>query len=198
MPAPPYGSPSPYPDSPAAFLHSQFQIQTRRNEGRTLSTDIKTYSAPLFESGDFSLFQKQKSDKLSVAVEKVLSLFLFVEFEIICDNAGWMRAENTWIQTAECTFRRAGEEILGDLGAEFSKTKTPDAGVRIFNGAVRAEREFPLKILFLACIRGFVVLLILRNGDQNLLGRSPNTISVSSVSKYFRTFSSPMSQINSN
>ena len=90
---------------------------------------------------------------------KVLSLFLFVEFEIICDSAGWMRAENTWIQTAECTFRRAAEEILDDLGAEFSKTKTLGAGVRIFNGAVRAEREFPLKILFLACIQGFSVLL---------------------------------------
>ena len=77
---------------------------------------------------------------------------------------------------------------MGNFEAEFSKTKTPGAGVRIFNGAVRAEREFPLKILFLACIRGFVVLLILRNGDQNLLGRSPNTISVSSVSKYFRIF----------
>ncbi len=152
----------------------------------------------MFESGDFSLFQKQKSDKLSVAVDKVLSLFLFVEFEIICDSAGWMRAENTWIQTAECTFRRAAEEILVDFGAEFSKTKTLGAGVRIFNGAVRAEREFPLKILFLACIRGFVVLLILRNGDQNLPSRSPNTISVYSVSKYFRIFFSPVPQINSN
>ena len=78
------------------------------------------------------------------------------------------------------------------------KQKTLGTGVRIFNGAVRAEREFPLKILFLACIRGFVVLLILRNGDQNLLGRSTNTISVSSVSKYFRIFYSPMSQISSN
>ena len=77
---------------------------------------------------------------------------------------------------------------MGDFEAEFSKTKTLGAGVRIFNGAVRAEREFPLKILFLACIRGFVVLLILRNGDQNLLDRSTNTISVFSVSKYFRIF----------
>ena len=94
MPAPPYGSPSPYPDSPAAFLHSQFQIQTRRNEGKTLSTDTKLYSVQLFESGDFSLFQKQKSDKLSVATKKVLSLFLFIEFEIICDSAGWMKGEN--------------------------------------------------------------------------------------------------------
>ena len=89
---------------------------------------------------------------------------------------------------AGCAFRRAAEEILGDFGAEFSKTKALGAGVRIFNGAVRTEREFPLKILFLACIQGFVVLLILRNGDQNLLSRSPNTISVYSVSKYFQTF----------
>ena len=37
MPAPLYGSPSPYPDSPAAFLPPQFQIQRRRNEGRTLA-----------------------------------------------------------------------------------------------------------------------------------------------------------------
>ena len=37
MPAPLYGSPAPCPDSPAAFLHSQFQIQRRRNEGRTLA-----------------------------------------------------------------------------------------------------------------------------------------------------------------
>ena len=93
MPAPPYGSPSPYPYSPAAFSPLTISNSDRKTEDRTLSTDIKTYSAPLFESRDFSLFQKQKSDKLSVAVGKVLSLFLFVEF--ICDSAGWMRAENT-------------------------------------------------------------------------------------------------------
>ena len=67
-----------------------------------------------------------------------------------------MRAENAWIQTAGYAFRRADGEILGDFGAEFSKTKTLGAGVRIFNGAVRTEREFPLKILFLACIQGLV------------------------------------------
>ena len=99
-----------------------------------------------------------------------------------------MRAENTLIQTAGYAFRKAAGEILGDFGAEFSKTKTLGAGVRIFNGTVRTEREFPLKILFLACIQGFVVLLILRNGDQNLPSRFPNTISVYFVSKYFRTF----------
>ena len=44
---------------------------------------------------------------------------------------------------AGCAFRRAAEGILGDFGAEFSKTKTLGAGVGIFNGAVRAEREFP-------------------------------------------------------
>ena len=129
-------------------------------------------------------------DRQTVAiVEIVLSLFLFVEFEIISGSAGGMRAENSGIQTAGCAFRRADEEILGDFGAEFSKTKALGAGVRIFNGTVRAEREFPLKILFLACIQGFSVLLILRNGDQNLPGRSSNTTSVYSVSKYFRTFS---------
>ena len=95
MPAPLYGSPSPYPDSPAAFSPLTISNSDRKTEDRTLSTDIKTYSAPLFESGDFSLFQKQKSDELSVAAEKVLSLVLFVAFEIICDSAGWMRAENT-------------------------------------------------------------------------------------------------------
>ena len=73
-----------------------------------------------------------------------------------------MRAENAWIQTAGYAFRRAAGEILGDFGAEFSKTKTLGAGVRIFNGAVRTEREFPLKILFLACIgsvKNFVALV---------------------------------------
>lgn len=29
-----------------------------------------------------------------VAAKKVLSLFLFIEFEIICDSAGWMKGEN--------------------------------------------------------------------------------------------------------
>ena len=123
------------------------------------------------------LFEKRKPDKQLAAVEKVLSLLLFVEFEIIGSSAGWMRAENTLIQTAGYAFRRAAGEILSDFGAEFSKTKTLGAGVRIFNGTVRTEREFPLKILFLACIQGFVVLLILRNGDQNLPSRSPKGIS---------------------
>ena len=110
------------------------------------------------------LFEKRKPDKQLAAVEKVLSLFLFVEFEIICDSVGWMRAENAWIQTAGYAFRRAAGEILGDFGAEFSKTKTLGAGVRIFNGAVRTEREFPLKILFLACIQGLVFYLFCGTG----------------------------------
>ena len=105
------------------------------------------------------LFEKQKPDKQLAVVEKVLSLLLFVEFEIIGSSACWMRAENTLIQTAGYAFRRAAGEILGDFGAEFSKTKTLGAGVRIFNGAVRTEREFPLKILFLACIQGLVFYL---------------------------------------
>ena len=101
---------------------------------------------------------------------------MFVEFEIICDSVGWMRAENAWIQTAGYAFRRADGEILGDFGAEFSKTKTLGAGVRIFNGAVRTEREFPLKILFLACAQGFVVLIITRNGAEISRSCYPKTI----------------------
>ena len=134
---------------------------------------------------------KAEGRQTVVIVEKVLSLFLFVEFEIICDSVGWMRAENAWIQTAGYTFRRAAGEILGDFGAEFSKTKTLGAGVRIFNGAVRTEREFPLKILFLACAQGFIVLIITRNGAEISRSRSPNTISVSSVSKCFRISPAP-------
>ena len=124
----------------------------------------------------YFLFQKQKSDKPSAVVEKVLFLFLFVEFEISCDSAGWMSEENTGIQTTGCAFRRSAGEILSDSKAEFSKTKTLDAGVRIFNGAVRTEREFPLKILFLACAQGFVVLIITRNGAEISRSRYPKTI----------------------
>ena len=86
-----------------------------------------------------------------------------------------------------CAFRIAAAGNFGDLKRNLVKLKTLSTGVRIFNGAVRTEREFPLKILLLACIQGFVVLLILRNGAQNLTSRSPNPISVYSVSKCFRT-----------
>ena len=120
---------------------------------------------------------KAEDRQTVVIVEKVLSLFLFVEFEIICGNACWMRVENAWIQTAGCAFRRVDEEILGDFGAEFSKTKALGAGVRIFNGTVRTEREFPLKILFLACAQGFVVLFITQNGAEISRSCSPKTIS---------------------
>ena len=54
---------------------------------------------------------KAEGRQTVVIVEKVLSLFLFVEFEIIGGNAGWMWAENAWIQTAGYAFRRAAEEI---------------------------------------------------------------------------------------
>ena len=173
------------------FLRSQFQIQTRRNEDRTLSTDTRLYSVRLFESRCIFLFQKRKSDKQSAVVEIVLSSFLFVEFEIIGGSADWKRAENGGIRTTGCAFRIAAAGNFGDLERNLVKLKTLSTGVRIFNGSVRTEREFPLKILLLACIQGFVVLLILRNGEQNLLSRSPNTISVYSVSKYFRTFIQP-------
>ena len=122
------------------------------------------------------LFEKRKPDKQLAVVEKVLSLLLFVEFEIIGSSAGWMRAENTLIQTAGYAFRKAAGEILSDFEAEFSKTKTLGAGVRIFNGAVRTEREFPLKILFLACAQGFVVLIIMRNGAEISRSCYPKTI----------------------
>ena len=107
----------------------------------------------------YFLFQKQKSDKPSAVVEKVLFLFLFVEFEISCDSAGWMSEENTSIQRTGCSFRRAAAGNFCDLKRNLVKLKTLSTGVRIFNGAVRTEREFPLKILFLACIQGFSVLL---------------------------------------
>ena len=119
---------------------------------------------------------KAEGRQTVVIIEKVLSLFLLVEFEIICDSVGWMRVENAWIQTAGYAFRRAAEGIWGDFEAEFSKTKALGAGVRIFNGAVRTEREFPLKILFLACAQGFVVLIITRNGAEISRSRYPKTI----------------------
>ena len=115
--------------------------------------------------------------KFEISKTKISSnIFLFVEFEIIGSSAGWMRAENTLIQTAGYAFRKAAGEILSDFGAEFSKTKTLGAGVRIFNGAVRTEREFPLKILLLACAQGFVVLFITRNGAEISRSCYPETI----------------------
>jgi len=72
----------------------------------------------LFESGDFSLFQKQKSDELSVAAEKVLPLVLFVAFEIICDSAGWMRAENTLYTDGRMRLSESGR---GDFGRLWSR-----------------------------------------------------------------------------
>ena len=47
-----------------------------------------------------------------IVAEKVLSLLLFIEFEIIGSSAGWMRAENILIQTAGYAFREAAGEIL--------------------------------------------------------------------------------------
>ena len=176
MPAPLYGSPSPYPDSPAALSHSQFQIQTGRKEDRTLSADTRLYSALLFKSRCTFLFQKRKSDKQSAVVEIVLSSFLFVEFEIIGGSADWKRAENGGIRTTGCAFRIAAVGNLGDLERNLVKLKTPGAGVGIFNGTVRTEREFPLKILLLACAQGFVVLIITRNGAEISRSCYPKTI----------------------
>ena len=99
-----------------------------------------------------------------------------------------MRAENTLIQTAGYAFRKAAGEILSDFGAEFSKTKSLGAGVRIFNGAVRTEREFPLKILLLACAQGFVVLIIMRNGAEISRSRYPKGASHRPHSAIFCSF----------
>ena len=121
----------------------------------------------------YFLFQKQKSDKPSAVVEKVLFLFLFVEFEISCDSAGWMSEENTSIQRTGCSFRRAAAGNFCDLKRNLVKLKTLSTGVRIFNGAV------------------LIVLIITRNGAEISRSRSPNTISVSSVSKCFRISPAP-------
>ena len=107
MPALLYGPPSlPHP-SPAVFSPLQFQIQTRRNKDRTLSTATDGNCAPadvcVWKQGDF-LLQKRRRDEQVVSVEKVLSLFLSVGFEIIVDNADWMEAERSWILPGGCAF----------------------------------------------------------------------------------------------
>ena len=75
-----------------------------------------------------------------------------------------------------CDFRIAAAGNFGDLKRNLVKLKTLSTGVRIFNGSVRTEREFPLKILFLACAQGFVVLIITRNGAEISRSRYPKTI----------------------
>ena len=144
MPAPLYGSPSPYPDSPAAFSPLTISNSDRKTEDRTLSTDIKTYSAPLFESRDFSLFQKQKSDKLSVAVDKVLSLFLFVEFEFTCDMGLENDPKILGSSVNRNRIRRAAEEIL--LSVPQNKVKQKNPGYRLKTG-FSMETHVPLEQL---------------------------------------------------
>ena len=122
------------------------------------------------------LFGKRKPDKQSAVVEKILSLFLFVEFEIICDSVDWKRAENGGIRTMGCAFRIAAAGNFCDLKRNLVKLKTLSTGVRIFNGSVRTVREFPLKILLLACAQGFVVLIITQNGAEISRSRYPKTI----------------------
>ena len=75
-----------------------------------------------------------------------------------------------------CAFRTAAAGNFGDLKRNLVKLKTLSTGVRIFNGSVRTEREFPLKILLLACAQGFVVLIIMRNGAEISRSRYPKTI----------------------
>ena len=75
-----------------------------------------------------------------------------------------------------CAFRIAAAGNFGDLKRNLVKLKTLSTGVRILNGSIRAEREFPLKILLLACSQGFVVLIITRNGTEISRSRYPKTI----------------------
>ena len=95
------------PPFPAEISPSQFQIQARRNKDRTLSTATDGNCAPadvcVWKQGDF-LLQKRRRDEQVVSVEKVLSLFLSVGFEIIVDNADWMEAERSWILPGGCAF----------------------------------------------------------------------------------------------
>ena len=72
-------------------------------------------------------------------------------------------------------FRIAAAGNFSDLKRNLVKLKTLSTGVRIFNGSVRTEREFPLKILLLACAQGFVVLIIMRNGAEISRSRYPKT-----------------------
>ena len=132
-------------------------------------------SVDVWKQGDF-LFPRRRPNKQLAAAGKVLSLFLSVGFEIIVDSADWMKAENGGIQTTGCAFRGAAAGNFSDLERNLVKLKTLGAGVGIFNGTVRTKREFPLKILFLACAQGFVVLFITRNGAEISRSRSPNTI----------------------
>ena len=153
-------------------------IRIQWNENRIpekVGWESSSVPAVLLETGDF-LFPRRRPNKQLAAAGKVLSLFLSVGFEIIVDSADWMKAENGGIQTTGCAFRGAAAGNFSDLERNLVKLKTLGAGVGVFNGTVRTEREFPLKILFLACAQGFVVLFITRNGAEISRSRSPNTI----------------------
>ena len=82
---------------------------------------------------------KAEGRQTVVIVEKVL--FLFVEFEIIGSSAGWMRAENTLIQTAGYAFRRAAGEIL--ISVPQNKVKQKNPGYRLKTG-FSMETHVPL------------------------------------------------------
>ena len=65
--------------------------------------------------GHSAAVHKSAKNKQLAVVEKVLSLLLFVEFEIIGSSAGWMRAENTLIQTAGYDFCLLCIKVFSDL-----------------------------------------------------------------------------------
>ena len=129
----------------------------------------------IFENRFISCLKSRNRISSQPQLKKSVFVFL-VAVEIIGGSADWIRTENGGIRTAGCAFRIAAAGNFSDLKRNLVKLKTLSSGVRIFNGSVRTEREFPLKILFLACAQGFVVLLITRNGAEISRSCYPETI----------------------
>ena len=73
---------------------------------------------------------KAEGRQTVVIVEKVLSLFLFVEFEIIVGTTDWMDAESTGIQTDGYGFPEKVEWESGDFGMAVVKLKTGNPTLR--------------------------------------------------------------------
>ena len=129
----------------------------------------------MFENGCISCLKS--GNRINISRSRKSSVFVFlVVVEIIGGSADWEKAENGGIRTLGCAFRIAAAGNFSDLKRNLVKLKTLSTGVRIFNGAVRTEREFPLKILLLACAQGFVVLIITRNEAEISRSCYPETI----------------------
>ena len=155
MPALLYGPPSlPHP-SPAVFSPLQFQIQTRRNKDRTLSTATDGNSAPadvcVWKQGDF-LFPRRRPDKQLATVGKVLSLFLSVEFEIIDACTGWKRAGREQKGAGYCRVDApSGNEECGTpltLKRMLEKQKTWRQALNLQQNCLSGTRVFCCKFCF--------------------------------------------------